>query len=102
MLHVTERSALHTSRYVAKDTTSKLASEKIIMRCKVAPSGILHHCKGLSNGKSVANSLRTAVTLTATSLSGGRAVVQSFNSAQVFENRDRIVALIGTSMPERS
>ena len=36
------------------------------MRCKVAPSGILHRCKGLSNGKSAANSLRMAVTLTAT------------------------------------
>ena len=92
---VADKSAWHTSRYVAKATTLRLASEKTTMRCKVSP---WVSC----TGKSAANSLRMAVTLTATSLSGGRALVQSFNDAHAFENRDKRAALIGESRPERS
>ena len=66
------------------------------------PCGILHLVIGLMSGKSAASSLRTEVTLVATSLSGGKALDQSDSKEQTFENNESNVAQIGARKPDKS
>ena len=73
-----------------------------MIRCKMDPCGILHLVIGLMSGKSAASSLRTEMTLVATSLSGGKLLDQSDSKEHTLENNEGNVARIGAKKPDKS
>ena len=64
--------------------------------------GILHLLIGLMSGKSTASFLSTEITLAATSLLGGKKLVQSESKEQTLLNNESNVAQIGAKNPDKS
>ena len=64
--------------------------------------GTLHLLIGLMCGKSTASSLSTEITLAATSLLGGKKLVQSESKEQTLLNNESNVARIGAKNPDKS